>query len=172
MTWSGVHFSKPDFPQSRNHKASYPYKRACGSLIDCTPLWSHTHTMERRTLCHLGRDRHRHLGCSLISERLIRLRWLSSCSSSQKERRQVRRNFFQLPFFPLAFETFDPINQVGSDFYCALGQLLSLISDDPRETSFLFRRLSVSIQCFNSVCFYNSFETCHAAQCLDQPRRT
>jgi len=40
--------------------------------------------------------------------------------------------------FPLAFEAFRPINQVGS---CALGQRLSLISDDPRETSFLFQRL-------------------------------
>jgi len=43
----------------------------------------------------------------------------SAWSSSQEERRQVRRNVFQLPFFPLAFETFGPINQVSSDFLCA-----------------------------------------------------
>jgi len=73
--------------------------------------------------------------------------------------------------FPLAFETFGPINQVGSDFVCALGQRLSLISDDPCETSFLFQRLSVSIQRFNTVCFYNSFGNL-PAQFLDQPRRT
>jgi len=81
-----------------------------------TTWWSHTHTMERRTLCHLGRDRHWHL-CFLISERHIRLRWFSSWSSSQEERRQVRRNFFQFTFFPLDFEIFGPINQVGSNFF-------------------------------------------------------
>ena len=74
-------------------------------------------------------------------------------------------------FFPLAFETFGPINHVGSEFLCSLGQRLSLISDDPRETSFLFQRLSVSIQRFNSVCFYNSFGNL-PAQFFDQPRRT
>jgi len=74
-------------------------------------------------------------------------------------------------FFLLAFETFGPINQVGSDFFCALGQRLSLITDDPRETSFLFQRLSVSIQRFNSVCFYNSFGNL-PAQFLNRSRRT
>jgi len=36
-----------------------------------------------------------------------------------------------ITLFPLAFKTFGPVNQVGSDL-CALGQRLSLISDDPR----------------------------------------
>jgi len=71
----------------------------------------------------------------------------------------------------LAFETFGPINQVGSDFFRALGQRFSLISDDPRETSFRFQCLSVSIQRFNYVCFYNSFGNL-PAQFLDQSRRT
>jgi len=74
-------------------------------------------------------------------------------------------------FVLLAFETFGHINHAGSDFFCALGQRLSLISDDPRETSFLFQRFSVSIQRFNSVCFYNSFGKLPASF-LDQPRRT
>ena len=74
-------------------------------------------------------------------------------------------------FFPLAFETFGPINQVGSDFLSALGHRLSLISDDPRESSFLFQRLSICIQRFNSVCLCNSFGNL-PAQFFDQPRCT
>ena len=73
-------------------------------------------------------------------------------------------------FFPLAFETFGPINQAGCDFLSMLGNRLSLVSDDPRESSFLFQRLSVSIQRFNSICFCNSFGNL-PAQFFDQPRR-
>ena len=73
-------------------------------------------------------------------------------------------------FFPLAFETFGPINQAGCEFLSALGHHHSLVSDDPRESSFLFQRLSVSIQRFNSVCFCNSFGNL-PAQFFDQPRR-
>ena len=36
-------------------------------------------------------------------------------------------------FFPLAFETFRPINKAGCDFLFLLGSRLSLVSDDPRE---------------------------------------
>ena len=52
-----------------------------------------------------------------------------------------------------------------------LDRRLSLVSDDPRESSFLFQRLSVSIQRFNSVCFCNSFGNL-PAQFFDHPRRT
>jgi hypothetical protein len=48
------------------------------------------------------------------------------------------------------------MNQSGSDCLCALSQRLSF-SSLMIETSFLFQHISVSIQCFNSVCFYNSF---------------
>jgi len=45
-------------------------------------------------------------------------------------------------FFPIAFETFGPINQVG--------HRISTHTDDPRETFFLFQRLFVTIQRFNA----------------------
>ena len=45
------------------------------------------------------------------------------------------------------------------DFLSSLGHRLSLVSDDPRETSFLFQRLSVSIHRFNSVCLPAQFFT-------------
>jgi len=101
----------------------------------------------------------------------------SSCAGSAAEAAATRKeakyseissNFH---FFPLAFETFGPINQVGRDFLSSLGHRLTLVSDDPRESSFLFQRLSMCIQRFNSVCFCNSFGNL-PAQFFDQPRHT
>jgi len=63
-------------------------------------------------------------------------------------------------FPPLAFETMGPINVVGLEFISDLGQGISRVTDDPRETSFLFQRISVAIQRFNAVIFSNSF--CHS----------
>ena len=61
-------------------------------------------------------------------------------------------------FFPLAFETMGPINQIGQDFLSELGRRISARTDDPREACFLFQRVSVTLQRFNAVCFAYSFE--------------
>jgi hypothetical protein len=60
-------------------------------------------------------------------------------------------------FIPLAFETFGPINSKGVDFLNQLGRRLSACTGDMRETSFLFQRLSLTIQRFNAICFQGSF---------------
>jgi hypothetical protein len=60
-------------------------------------------------------------------------------------------------FVPLAIETFGPINTSGGAFLSELGRRLTFISDDPREGSFLFQRLSMAIQRFNSISFHGSF---------------
>jgi len=62
-------------------------------------------------------------------------------------------------FQPLAFETMGPINSSGLMFLTELGRRISLTSGDKRETSFLFQRLSICIQRFNSVALSLSFET-------------
>ena len=46
-------------------------------------------------------------------------------------------------FVPIAVESLGPINRAGVDFLCTLGMQLSNKSGDPRETSFLFQRISV-----------------------------
>jgi hypothetical protein len=87
----------------------------------------------------------------------------ASCASSAAEDAASRKvekyakMAAQYLFVPLAFETFGPINQAGCDFISSLGHRLSLVSDNPRESSFLFQRLSIAIKRFNSVCFCNSF---------------
>jgi Reverse transcriptase (RNA-dependent DNA polymerase) len=60
-------------------------------------------------------------------------------------------------FVPLAFETLGPINSKGATFLSELGRRISTCTGDPRETSFLFQRLSVTIQRFNRIAFEGSF---------------
>jgi hypothetical protein len=62
-------------------------------------------------------------------------------------------------FIPLAFETFGPINNKARSFISELGQRLSTVSGDQRESSFLFQRLSIAIQRFNSIAFSGTFQT-------------
>ena len=101
----------------------------------------------------------------------------SSCAASAAEAAAKRKEEKYVEicrthhFFPIAFETFGPMNQVGSEFISTLGQRLTRITDDPRETSFLFQRLSVAVQRFNGVCFTNSFGHLQD-QFFDHPRHT
>jgi hypothetical protein len=60
-------------------------------------------------------------------------------------------------FIPLAFETFGPINSKGVVFLNQLGHRLAVSTGDTRETSFLFQRLSLTVQRFNAICFNGSF---------------
>jgi len=92
----------------------------------------------------------------------------AEAAAKRKEEKYVEISRTHL-FFPIAFETFGPINQTGIDFLSTLGHRLSLCTDDPRESFFLFQRLSIAIQRFNAVCFTYSFGNAQA-QFLDQPR--
>ena len=60
-------------------------------------------------------------------------------------------------FIPLAFETLGPINSKGVVFLNQLGHRLAVSTGDTRETSFLFQRLSLTVQRFNAICFNGSF---------------
>jgi hypothetical protein len=60
-------------------------------------------------------------------------------------------------FVPLAFETMGPVNADGLAFISALGQALSTMNDDARETSYLHQRISIMIQRFNAVAFRGAF---------------
>jgi len=49
------------------------------------------------------------------------------------------------------------MNLSGYDFLCEVGRRLSAVSLDVLETSFLFQRLSILLQRFNSVLISESF---------------
>ena len=92
--------------------------------------------------------------------------YISSASLSQgsaAEMAAVRKTlkYSTLPesiiFQPLAFETLGPMNQSGVDFFSELGCRLEQVSGDARERCFIFQRLSITVQRFNSVAFRGSF---------------
>ena len=83
-----------------------------------------------------------------------------SAPRSQAERKVSK--YAGLPashlFVPIAIETLGPINEAGHSFLCELGRRLSTISDDPRESFFLFQHISILIQRFNEVAFRGTFD--------------
>ena len=59
---------------------------------------------------------------------------------------------------PVAIETMGPINPAGAEFINSIGRLSAKETGDQRETSFLWQRLSVTLQRFNAVCFRGAFK--------------
>ena len=72
-----------------------------------------------------------------------------------------RNKYATLPasheFVPIAVETLGPINRDGREFLLELGRRGAGVTGDPRETVFLFQRLSVCIQRFNAVAYRGTF---------------
>jgi len=62
-----------------------------------------------------------------------------------------------LIFQPIAVETFGAFSSSFSHFISALGYKISSVSGKERETSFLFQRLSVALECFNTVLLCDTF---------------
>jgi len=54
-------------------------------------------------------------------------------------------------------ETLGSLNDSAYHFFKDLGRMISEVSGDSREGSFIFQRLSVTIQRFNAALFYESF---------------
>ena len=61
-------------------------------------------------------------------------------------------------FYPVAIETLGPFSVISQLFISDIGRRISQRTLDPRETAFLFQRISVAIQRFNSGFLANSFE--------------
>ena len=57
----------------------------------------------------------------------------------------------------MAIETLGPLNPSASDFISEIGNCISSITGDRRESTFLFQRLSISIQQNNLVAFKGTF---------------
>jgi len=64
-----------------------------------------------------------------------------------------RTHFFQ----PIAVESLGPMNTMAYSFLAELGQKISAVSGDDRESSFLFQRISVLIQRYNAILLHESF---------------
>ena len=62
-------------------------------------------------------------------------------------------------FIPVAVETMGPMNSAGLEFVSDTGRRITQVSIDNRESAFLFQRLSILIQRFNSVATRGTFAT-------------
>ena len=60
-------------------------------------------------------------------------------------------------FEPIAMESFSPICAEALTFLSELGHRMSAVTGDMSETTFLFQRLSITIQRFKCILFKSSF---------------
>jgi hypothetical protein len=60
-------------------------------------------------------------------------------------------------FQPIALETLGTINESAVNFLTDLGHRISSVSGEDREGLFLFQRLSVTLQRYNSILLHDSF---------------
>jgi hypothetical protein len=60
-------------------------------------------------------------------------------------------------FFPKDIETLGPMSEDSQDSIKEIGRRTTLQTSDPRETAYLFQRISIALQRFNSLCLTNTF---------------
>jgi hypothetical protein len=96
------------------------------------------------------------LAASYLSSTSVTPGSAAEMASSRKERKYVEFATTHT-FVPIALESLGPIGTKSLGFLRELGRRLSRATNDARESSFLFQRLSIAIQRFNSVCFAGTF---------------
>ena len=62
-------------------------------------------------------------------------------------------------FVPIAIVTGGAWNELAFEFITELGRRISGVTQKPRESQFLFQRLSISLQRGNAVAFKNTFSS-------------
>ena len=60
-------------------------------------------------------------------------------------------------FIPVAVESLGPLADDAHRFITEIGRRMTFSTGDPRETAFLYQRISVAIQRYNAVCLTNTF---------------
>ena len=75
----------------------------------------------------------------------------------RRENSQIRSINADLCLVPVAVETMGAINSDGLEFLGDLGRRITQVTDDIRESAFLFQRLSVLIQRYNAVATQGTF---------------
>ena len=97
---------------------------------------------------------------TLANSHLARTSLVAGAAAEAAALLKIRKYDDLLPthdFCPVAIETLGPINEEGLEFLSELGKRASLISGDPRETAFLFQRISVAQQRWNAIAFHGTF---------------
>jgi len=74
-----------------------------------------------------------------------------------KNNNKYRDAFPNYCFQPIAVENLGAMNSSAVDFINTLGRHISSVSGEDKESAFLFQRISVAIQRFNSILLFESF---------------
>ena len=116
--------------------------------------------MARRQTSDVGCNGSQHL-VSTLADSYLHSTSHSAGSAADTASNRKETKYSSLPpdfiFQPVAIETLGPLNASGVNFLSAVGRRLTFLSGDSRETSFLFQRLSMLIQRFNSALIMDSF---------------
>jgi len=62
-------------------------------------------------------------------------------------------------FYPFAIETAGTWHEMAIELTQEIGRRINTITEDTRETTFLFQRLSVALQRGNAISFHNTMVT-------------
>ena len=83
-------------------------------------------------------------------------------SAAEEAARQKEGKYSQLTgtylFYAVALETLGPMCESARSFLTELGRRTAQVTSDQRETQFLFQRISVAVQRYNSVCITGTFK--------------
>jgi len=111
--------------------------------------------VETRKARHVGRHGERHTGL-VVREREVmrRPRLMVQLKGKPSNYSSLSQSYV---FVPIAAETMGAISRDGIDFLCEVGRRITQSADDHRESTFLFQRLSVLIQCYNAVSVFGTF---------------
>jgi hypothetical protein len=83
---------------------------------------------------------------------------VAESAASRKETKYATLSTTRI-FIPIALESLGPIGSKATSFLKELGRRLSVSTDNPMETAYLFQRVSVAIQRFNAVCVLGCFSS-------------
>jgi len=68
-------------------------------------------------------------------------------------------NSLGIIFFPVAIETAGAWNHLAIELVQEIGRRTTAVTEEPRESTFLFQRLSIALQRGNAVAFRGTFNT-------------
>jgi hypothetical protein len=100
------------------------------------------------------------LAASYVLQSAVNAASAAEIAASRKESKYSSHIY---EFFPVAIETLVPLSASSQICLSEIDRRIAQRTSDPRETAFLFQRISVAIQRFNAVCLENTFELTDAS---------
>jgi len=144
MTSSGALWLESAFPAWRNHTgwsvmmaSSLTVWHCCHGTLGAAPLGTSQWSTLWETLI-----------CSRVPSPVLVPRRLQLSEKGTS----TAHSAAPTTFFPVALETLGSMSVSTQEFLAQIKRRLTEVTTDPRETTFLFQRLSVTVQRFNAAC--------------------